>query len=423
VPPTAWLLPLMLAGLDGPGLGQDVAPGPAPRLALGAPAQPVPLSLGEARARAVRGGPEVLLARQRESVSRAQIDTAAALPNPTLGVQTASVTAKLTASLLQPLPLFGQRGTGIDAARADAEVARLDIAAVAVEARLGVTAAWLDLWAAQERARLLALAAGDAARVAEIAHDRFATGSGPRLDEVRTTGERARARAEADAAALAVPAASARLGVWMGDGAEARWQAAGTPAIGPLPDEARALQQLFERHPALRRDRAQALAATQHVRAEQRARWPIVTAQLSVAADDPTTPGTDVIAGLSFEAPVLNLRGGPIARARAEQSLAELQAQSELRRLTAQLGDAYRQSEAAALRARALTNDVLPALEEALRMTEGGYRDGRVDLLRVLDVQRALLESRLAALEAQATWQRALAELERAIGTPVEEAQ
>jgi cobalt-zinc-cadmium efflux system outer membrane protein len=53
-------------------------------------------------------------------------------------------------------------------------------------------------------------------------------------------------------------------------------------------------------------------------------------------------------------------------------------------------------------------------------MTEGGYRDGRVDLLRVLDAQRAVLEARLAALEARATWQRALAELERAIGVPAE---
>ena len=383
------------------------------------PARPAPVTLDEARARAVRGGPEVLLARQRELVARAQIDAVATLPNPTIGVTTASVTAKLTTSLLQPLPLFGQRSTGIEAARADAEAVRLDIGAVAVEARLGVTAAWLDLWAAQERARLLEQAAADAARVADIAHDRFAAGSGPRLDQVRTTGERARARAEADAATLAVPAASARLEVWLGGGSGG-WRADGAPSVGPLPDEAQALRQLFEQHPALRRDRAQALAAAQHVRAEQRARWPIVTAQLAVAQDDPTTPGTDVIGGLSFEAPVLSLRGGAIAHARAQQTLAELTAETDLRRFTAQLGDAYRQSEAAALRARALANDVLPALEEALRMTEGGYRDGRLDLLRVLEAQRAVLEARLATLDARAAWQRALAELERAIGTPTE---
>ena len=42
---------------------------------------------------------------------------------------------------------------------------------------------------------------------------------------------------------------------------------------------------------------------------------------------------------------------------------------------------------------RSLATDVLPALTEVRRMTEEGYRDGRIDLLRLLDAQRVLLES------------------------------
>ena len=49
-------------------------------------------------------------------------------------------------------------------------------------------------------------------------------------------------------------------------------------------------------------------------------------------------------------------------------------------------------------------------------MTEEGYRDGRVDLLRLLDAQRARLESQIALVDAQATWERALADVERAAG-------
>jgi outer membrane protein TolC len=49
-------------------------------------------------------------------------------------------------------------------------------------------------------------------------------------------------------------------------------------------------------------------------------------------------------------------------------------------------------------------------------MTEEGYRDGRVDLLRLIDAQRARLESRVAEVEAEAAWERALAEVERAAG-------
>jgi cobalt-zinc-cadmium efflux system outer membrane protein len=252
--------------------------------------------------------------------------------------------------------------------------------------------------------------------VADIARERFAAGSAPRVDEVRTRGERARARAEAAAALTAIAGASARLAVWLGAAPGTPWRTAGAAALGPLPSESEALEHLSAQHPTLRRDRAQAEAAKRHVRAEQRLRWPIVTAQVSVAQGDPTLPATDVAAGLAFEAPVLSLRGGAIARARAEQALAEANADIDLRRLAAQLDDAYRASEGAALRARALEGEVLPALEEARRMTEDGYRDGRIDLLRVIDAQRAALDARLAALDARATWQHALADLERAIG-------
>ena len=176
------------------------------------------------------------------------------------------------------------------------------------------------------------------------------------------------------------------------------------------------MARLYAQHPALRRDRAQADAAAARVRAEQRARWPVVTADLAVAAGDPTLPGTDVLAGLSFEAPVLNQRGGPIAHARAEERLATWTTETELRRLAADLTAGYRQSESAAARARTLTDEVIQALEEARRMTEEGYRDGRVDLLRVLEAQSAVRDAKIASIEARAAWQRARADVERAVG-------
>jgi cobalt-zinc-cadmium efflux system outer membrane protein len=393
---------------------------PFPARAAG---QPTPVTLGEARKMATRNGPDVLLAERREAIARAQVDVAGALPNPIVGLQTASQTARLTTSVGLPVQVFGQRGTAVAAAQADAEVAVLEIEAVRIEARWNATSAWLDLWTAQERARLLEAAATDAARVADIARERFAAGSAPRVDEVRTRGERARAHAEAAAALTVVAGASARLAVWLGATPATPWRAAGVEVLGPLPAESEAFEQLASQHPTLRRDRAQTEAAKRHVRAEQRLRWPVVTAQVSVAQNDPTLPATDVAAGLSFEAPVLSLRGGAIARARAEQALAQASTDIDLRRLAAQLDDAYRASDGAALRARALEEEVLPALEEARRMTEDGYRDGRVDLLRVIDAQRAALDARLAALDARSAWQHALADLERAIGVTREDAR
>jgi len=374
------------------------------------------ISLADARTRALGAGPDVVLADLRAQLARTEVEVAGALANPTLGVQTARLSAKLTASLGVPLPLFGQRQTAVAAANAGAEAARLDIDASRLDARWNATHAWLDLWEAQEKAVLLDAAATDMARLADIARERFAAGSGPKVDVIRTGGDRARARAEATAAAGVVPGFAVRLAVWLGPETPGTLRAAGPIDLGPLPSGPEAMKQLYARHPALRRDRAQADAAAARVRAEQRSRWPVVTANLAVAAGDPTLPGTDVLAGVSFDPPLLNQRKGPIARARAEQTLADWTTEIELRRLAADLIAGYQQSESAAARARTLTDEVIPALEKARQMTEEGYRDGRVDLLRLLEAQSAVRDAKIASVEARAAWQRARADVERAVG-------
>jgi outer membrane protein TolC len=59
-------------------------------------------------------------------------------------------------------------------------------------------------------------------------------------------------------------------------------------------------------------------------------------------------------------------------------------------------------------------------MEEARAMTQDAYLAGRVDLLRLLEAQRALLEAQLAEVEATAAWGRALADVERAAGVDLQ---
>jgi cobalt-zinc-cadmium efflux system outer membrane protein len=334
-----------------------------------------------------------------------------------LTVSTARETARLGASVGVPLPLFGQRGTAMKAARADADAVIRDVAVVRREVRWRATVTWVDLWEAQERARLLELAAQDADHVFQIAQEKFDAGTGPRLDVIRTKADRARATAEAESARRLVAAAAARLAPWIGAAPADELTATGIPgypenlpvAIGNIEER------LFEQ-PTLRRDRAQVKAADLHLQNEERLRWPMVAPQLTVNQFDPTLPGPDFIVGLSFDLPVLTLRGGAIARAQAQRAFAEMATSADERRLHAELLDAYRRAEAGNLRLRALREQVLPSMKEARDMTEEGYRLGRLDLIRLLDAQRALLDSRLAEAEASATWSRAVADLEIAAG-------
>jgi len=375
------------------------------------------ISLLAARAAAAARAPDVTLARSREEIARAQVDVAGALANPTVTLTTAQKTARLGTGLSLPVPLFGQRATAVGAARSDADAAGLEVEATRYEARWSATLAWLDLWEAQERARLLADAAADAAHVATIADEKFKAGTAARVEVLRTGADRERARAEAALAAAVVPAAAARLAIAVGPGGGGtRWVATGRPDLALAEADLVALQRGTTDHPILRWDRARIAAGAAHVRAEQRARWPVITADVTANWNDPSLPGNDLIGGLSFEAPVLNLRSGAIARARAEQKLAETTAETDQRRLAAALVDALGRAAGAGERARILADSVLPALDQAWRMNEEGYRDGRVDLLRLLDAQRVRLETRIAVVEAEAAWQRALADVERAAG-------
>jgi outer membrane protein TolC len=91
--------------------------------------------------------------------------------------------------------------------------------------------------------------------------------------------------------------------------------------------------------------------------------------------------------------------------------------------LRADLVDAYHRTEAAATRAQALGGRALPATEEARAMTEESYRAGRSDLVRVLEAQRAVVDTRLGEAEAIAAWARAFADLERAAGEGLAETE
>ncbi|MBI3894046.1 MAG: TolC family protein [Candidatus Wallbacteria bacterium] len=374
------------------------------------------IGFAAARTRALTSAPDVTLAERRAELSQVDVRIAAQRPNPGASFTTARRTAKLGTSVSVPLQVFGQRGTAVDASRAEARAVTLDITATKREVLWSATTAWIDLWETQQRAKLLGLSSEDSQRLLHIAQEKLDAGAGARIDQVRARADRVRAEAEAGAARRAIDAAAARLAVWLGAAPEAPLLATGDPGYRveavPLDTLLRALVD----HPALRRDRAQIEAAIARIRNEKRQRWPLVNAQVTFNNNDPTLPGDDVIVGLGLELPVFSNREGNIARARAEQTLATAATQSDLQRLGSGLLDAYRRTEGERLQFLALREKALPAISEARAMTSEGYAMGRIDLLRVLEAQKALLDTRLAVAGANASWARAVADLERAAG-------
>jgi cobalt-zinc-cadmium efflux system outer membrane protein len=382
-----------------------------------------PLAFAQARAQSSERAPEVRLARAREAIARAQIRTAGAWPNPTLTVTTAAQTAKLSTGVSMPLPLFGQAGTQADAAAADVKAAQADSRSISLQSRLDASLSWIDLWEAQARAALLEQAAQDADRLASVAEEKFEAGSAPQVDVVRAKALKAQAHSDAVTQTIAVVSLAARLQAWLGPQPAAGWRAEGDPGYGDRPPEFAKLLQQLDAHPVLAHDSEMISAAGAHVKAERRQRVPLIDALVTVNALDPTLPhdpsvvgGTDLVGGLAIELPILNRRDGPIEHAEAEQALAEEQAAADRLRLEAACLEAHTRAIGAAERATTLEREVVPSAIKARSMTEEGYRDGRVDLLRLLEAQRAVLDAKLAGLDARAAYVRAMVDLERASG-------
>ena len=173
----------------------------------------------------------------------------------------------------------------------------------------------------------------------------------------------------------------------------------------------------------MNRDAAAVRAADAHLAAERRARWPIISGDVTVNWRDPTLGRTDVIAGIGLEMPVLSLRGGLIARAQAQKTVAEAVRDFDVARLVTDVRDAQARLAASSARAQGFRQEVIPTLEEARRMTEESYREGRTDFVRVLEAQRVLTEARLTLVEATASAARASADLERALGRRLGDAE
>lgn len=82
--------------------------------------------------------------------------------------------------------------------------------------------------------------------------------------------------------------------------------------------------------------------------------------------------------------------------------------------------DAYIRVKAAGQRASLLRTSVVPQSAQALEVSRAAYQTDQADFLALIDNQRGLLEVRLEYYRALSDLEQALADLERAVGTPLD---
>jgi len=159
------------------------------------------------------------------------------------------------------------------------------------------------------------------------------------------------------------------------------------------------------------------IAEVQQARSERRPslEWSAGVRRLQ-ATDD-----SAVVLGLSMPLGTGSRAGGAITTANANQQSAELERDSARVQLEAQLISAYEAHRQAIDEVNVLRDQVLPSLKKAMRSTANAFDQGRYSYMELNLAQGQLLDAQQALVEAAARMQETRIELERMIGSALNE--
>ncbi|MEQ6334239.1 TolC family protein [Sphingobium sp. MK2] len=364
---------------------------------------------------AIEGGAAGVLAAQ------AARSVAGLRPNPELNIQTENVagsgdyrgfrSAETTAQVTLPLELGGKRPARVALANAQQDRAQIEQAVIAADLRLAVTQAYVTAVSAAERASVAQRQVTIAAEALRSAQVRVRAGRASPLEAQRAELAHLNAQATQEQAERLANVARANLGRMIGapvaGALDLRWFE--TLAVAGPVDRAAVSDMLTARAAALDVATADAqvrLAGAQRVPDLQLFAGP---RRLSGSND------TAMLMGINIPLQIFDNGGAAQAQARAERQRADA-----TRRMTEiQLDQAIASADAevanAEIAARIASGPALAAAQEAARIARIGYREGKFGQIDLIEAERALLDTRMAAIDALATYHDASARRDRLV--------
>lgn len=393
------------------------APVPAEKTALPTAGErgSAPLTWTEAEAALLAGNPEIRIARAELEAANSAIRQADVAPNPTVFASVSNTDsgrygARDSDRILRIEQTFergDKRRLRIEVATALAQAARHALDDTIRRQKQALAGAYFGLGAAREL-EAIAIEGADAYRqLLAAAERRLAAGDIAAVDVVRLRVEASRAVSEARGARRDVELAQVALGALLGERAGLRSRAliaAGAYVAATALSQFPPTDEQFERALELRADalsarsrldaaiRARGLAASQRIR----------DVTLGLQTERAPAFGGNVL-GVSASIPLQlnNDYRGDIARASAEQSIAEQTLSRTRALIRAEIERAAADLSAARERARALEEHALPDARRAAEGVEFAFRKGAAGITDLFDARRQLAAIRADAVRAR----------------------
>jgi len=325
-----------------------------------------------------------------------------------------------TILLSQLVPLSGRISKQRKVAGLNAGLAGWDYEAARLDVLTNTAKAYADLVAAERRLAIVNELTGLSKRVYDTVAEQADAGEISPIQEKRARVAHsqaeitlARAKREIEAARKAL---AAKWGSTVSDFGKAEGSLDALLPVPPYedlagyvssnPDIARWTSEMEKREAVLSLEKARAIPE------------PVVSGGYRRIAENDDNA---FVVGLAIPLPIFDRNQGAIAEARRliskgeeEKRVAEVNVSTSLAAAYAELQSSY---EAASL----LKREIVPKAEEAYSSIFEGYREGKFSLLDVLDAQRTVFDTELEYVDALRSYHRALADVERLTGMPLNE--
>jgi cobalt-zinc-cadmium efflux system outer membrane protein len=389
------------------------------RAALAAAQAPSTLSLDEAMARALEANRTIAAARAARAADVAGIQAAGQRPNPEVGFEVARETPHWAFTGTIPLEVSGKRQRRIDVANATLAVTEAETARIAADVRADVRRAYYETVGSVMRLAATQELEAIQTRMRDAAQDRFQTGAAPRLEALQASLALAQAQNDVAAARGTLNAVRAELNALLAYPADAAPALVDPFVTSQVPTLTAATQQITAGNAELQ--------VLEKRIEEERARVALAKAMRHA---DPSITGSFVYdapgeftfgwrAGATVALPLFTTGKPELAVAEATLSRTIADRDARLAQINGAVSAAIARAAAARQAVDRYQNEILPASLQVEQMAEESYRSGQTGLPAYLQTLQAARDIRRASLQAGFDYQLALADLERAMGTPL----
>jgi len=380
---------------------------------------PSTLSLTEALARAAEASPTAVAARAARPIDVGGIAVARQRPNPDFGFEYDKETPHWAFTGSLPLEIAGKRQRRIDVANAALAVTDAEMARITADLRADIRRAYFNAVAANRRITIGQELETLATRARDAAQERFQAGAAPRLEALQAGLALAQVQNELTLARGEATAARAELNALLAYPADAAPSLTDGLESVPVPSLDAATQQTIAANAELnvlqkRIDEARARAGL--ARALRRPD-PSVMGALTYDAPGEFTTGWRV--GANIALPIFTTGKADVVVADATVARAEADRQARLTAITGAVAAALAHATAARQALDRYAAELLPASQQVEQMADESYRAGQTGLPAYLQTVQAARDVRTRALQAGLDYELALADLERAMGTPL----